>query len=379
MTALTTAAARPAATDTTRTGPTGVARWALIGTIALALLVLVDVQRLGGNPLGLVQPGADGPAAAAIEEDFPGVDLPSGLGLDGQLAYAIARDPLPIDAPAEHLDRPRYRLQRPLLPYLAAVVHPVGGGMGLVWALFAVGLAGVAAGAAGAGTLSVRWGGPAWAGALVAVLPGCFMAVRVTTSDALGLGLALLAIALAVRGRTGLAIACGVAAVLAKEPTWLVLAGWALAHRSRRDLALAVVPAAVAGAWMVALRLMIPGDETLNGDIGLPFVGLVRAAVEIWSEGRELWGLAGTTLALGLATLALVKRGLRHPLGWAIALNLVFVLVAGSNPLGMSFGGTRTGLALTALSLVALATPKAPDVEPLRSLLPSRALPPAPT
>ncbi len=339
-----------------------VRRWALIGTAVLVLLVLMDVQRLGGNPLGLVQPGAEGPAVAVFHEDFPDVELPDGMGLDGQMAYAIARDPIPVDAAADHLDRPRYRLQRPLLPFLAATLHPTGGGMGLVWALFAVGLAGVAAAAVGAGSLSVRWGGPAWVGAVVAVLPGCFMSLRVTTSDALGMGLALLAVALAARGRHGVAVALGVAAVLAKEPAWLVLAGWALAHRTRRDAALAVVPAVVAGAWMLTLRLTISGTESLNGDIGLPFVGLVRAATDLWADGQESWGLVGITSSLVVGTLAIVRRGLRHPLGWAIALNLTYVVVAGSNPLGTSFGGTRTGLALTALGVIALATPHAPPV-----------------
>ncbi len=333
-------------------------RWALAGTMLLALLIVADVQRLGGNPLGLVQPGSRGPAAAAFAEDFPEVDLPDGLGLDGQMTYAVARDPFHIDASADNLDRPRYRLQRPLLPYLAGTLHP-GGGMGLVWTLLAVGLAGAGAGAWATGQLSVRWGGPAWLAVLFPLLPGSFMALRVTTSDALGVGLALLAVALASRRRTALAVLVGVLALLAKEPTLLVLGGWALAHRTRRNIAVAVVPAAVAGAWTVVLRVAIPGAESLNGDIGLPFVGLVGAARDIWLEGRELWGLVGTVVALGLAVLALRRTRLGHPLGWAVALNLGFLLLAGSNPLGTSFGGTRAGLALTALSIIVLATPQA--------------------
>ncbi len=333
-------------------------RWAVVGTLLLALLVLGDLQRLGGSPLGLVQPARGGPAAEAFAQDFPGVTLPDGVGLDGQLTYAVARDPFPIDASAAHLDRPRYRLQRPLLPYLAGTLHP-GGGTGLVWVLLGIGLAGAFAGAWATGRLSTGWGGPAWPALLFPLVPGSFMALRVTTSDVLGVGLALLAVALASRGRTVPAVAIGVLAVLAKEPTLLILAGWALAHRTRRDAAVAVVPAAVAVAWMGVLRLAIPGSEGLNGDIGLPFVGLVGAADEMWLRGEELWGLVGTALALGLGTLALWRTRLGHPLGWAVALNLGFLLVAGSNPLGTSFGGTRTGLALTAVSLVVLVTPTA--------------------
>ncbi len=360
---MTSDAARPEAQ--TRSDPaSAVLRWTLVGTALLALLVLADVQRLGGHPLGLVQPAADGPAAAAFAEDFPGLELPDGVGLDGQLTYAVARDPLPVDASAGDLDRPRYRLQRPLLPYLGGLLYPGGGGMGLVWVLFGVSLAGVAAGAWATGQLSVRWGGPPWLALVFALLPGSFMAVRITTSDVLGVGLALLAVALAARRQMPLAVVAGVLAVLAKEPTFLILAGWALAHRTRRDAAVAMVPAAVAGAWMVTLRFLIPGTESLNGDIGLPFVGLVGAATDIWSEGRELWGLASTVAALVLAILALRRGRLSHPLGWAVALNLAFLLVAGSNPLGTSFGGTRTGLALTALSVIVLATPSAQREQP---------------
>ncbi|HMJ75410.1 MAG TPA: hypothetical protein VK507_05530, partial [Iamia sp.] len=66
-----------------------------------------------------------------------------------------------------------------------------------------------------------------------------------------------------------------------------------------------------------------------------------------------------------LGALALGRRGLRHPLGWAVALNLAFVTVAGSNPLGTSFGGTRTGLALSALAIIVLATPGARREQPV--------------
>jgi len=342
-----------------------VARWAALGLLVLVALVLVDLARTGGHPVGLVQAGARGPAVAAFRADFPDLELPDGVGLDGQMVYATARDPWPVDASAPHLDRPRYRLQRPLLPWTASLLHPGGGGTGLVWALFAVGLAGVAAGAVAAGRLSVGWGGPPWVAALVPLLPGAWWALRVSTPDVLAVGLALLAVHLASRGRTALAVALGVAAVLAKEPALLILVGWALGQRTARSTVVAAVPAAVAAGWMVALRLLVPGAEGLNGDIGLPLVGLARAATGIWFEGRELIGLASTLGTLALGGLALARRGLRHPLGAAVALHLAFLVVSGPNPLGTNFGGTRTTLALATLALLALATPAAPPVRPV--------------
>lgn len=342
---------------TPRSGDLG--RAVIVGVLLLVVALLVDLQRLGGHPLGLVQPGAAGPAAAAFATDFPEVDLPADVGLDGQMTYAIARDPWPVDAGADHLDRPRYRLQRPLLSWVAGALHPGVGGMGLVWTLLGVGLAAVAAGAWAVGDLARRWGGSPWWALAFPLLPGTFMALRVTTSDAVGVALALLAVALAARQRTVAAVAVGAAAVMAKEPAWLVLAGWALAHRTPRHAAVAVVPAAVAGGWMIALRVLVPGSESLNGDIGPPGAGLVVAARDIWFDGRELWGLVSTVGALVLAVLALRRGRLCHPLGWAVAVNLAFLLVAGPNPLGTSFGGTRTSLALMALSMVVLATPTA--------------------
>jgi hypothetical protein len=341
-----------------------VVRAALVGTVLVATLVLADLSRTGGHPLGLIQPGSESLTTPVLAEDFPDVDIPGGQGLDGQITYTIARDPFRVESTAEHLGRPRYRLQRPLLPWVAGVVQPGRGGESLIWSLFAVGLLAVAAGAWAMGDLAQRWGGSPWLGLAFPLLPGTYMALRVTTSDAVGVGLALLAVALAARNRTTAAVGVGVLAVLAKEPTWLVLAGWALAHRTPRHVAVAAVPALVGGSWMLALRLLVPGSESLNGDIGAPGAGLFVAARDIWLDGRELWGLASTVAALLLAVLALRRSGLRHPLGWAVAVNLAFLLVAGPNPLGTSFGGTRTALALTAVALITLATPSARRLPP---------------
>jgi hypothetical protein len=336
-----------------------VVRAALVGATLVALLVLGDLQRGGGSPLGLIQPGRESLTTPAIEEDFPDLDLPDGQGLDGQITYTIARTPFRVDASAEHLGRPRYRLQRALLPWVAGALQPGVGGDSLIWTLLAVSLATVAVGAWAMGDLSRRWGGTPWLGLAFPLLPGVFMALRVTTTDAAGIGLALLACALAARHRTGAAVAVGALAVLTKEPSWLILAGWALAHRTPRHIAVAVIPGAVGAAWMIALRVLVPGTESLNGDIGLPFVGLFRAARDIWFDGHELWGLASTLGALALAVVALRRSGLGHPLGWAVTANLAFLLLAGPNPLGTSFGGTRTALALMAVALIAVATPTA--------------------
>ena len=183
-------------------------RFSLLGVLALLAWIMVDVARYGGsNPVSLIQPGTLGPSSELIRQDFPEVQQPEGLGLDGQQYYAIARHPTDLETASRSLDNPRYRLGRPLLGWLASTVSLGASGVGLIWALFAVGLVGIAAGSIASGVLSTTWGGPPWVAALFPLLPGAWWSLRVTVSDALALGLALCAIALFVRNRHVAAIA----------------------------------------------------------------------------------------------------------------------------------------------------------------------------
>ena len=341
-----------------------IVRWALVGTVGLLAFVLVQVHQYGAdNPVSLIQPGAQGPATKVIAEDFPDLEQPDGLGLDGQLYYAIARDPLHLDRTAKHLDAPRYRFQRPLLPWLAWVLHPTGGGLGLVDALILVGIAGVFGGAIATGALSTWWRGPPWLAAIFPILPGAYWSLRVTVSDALALALALGAIALAARSKHLPAIVLGVLAVLAKEPIILLFAGWALHRRTRRDALLLVVPAAVVLAWMGWLHVQLPADVDRPQDIGVPFTGLAQAWTHTWSKGQELVGMACTIGGLVAGLAALAVRRLGHPLGWAIAVQLAFLAVMGRQPLGNNFGSTRMAMPIMILAALALATPKATETE----------------
>lgn len=347
-----------------------IGQWAAIGVLLLLVWVMVDVSRYGGsNPVSLIQPGTQGPSTEVIAADFPEIEQPESTGLDGQQYYAIARDPLHLDETAAHLDNPRYRLQRPLLPWLAWAAQPTGGGIGLVWALFLVGLVGIVIGSVASGVLATIWRGPPWVAAVFPLLPGAWWSLRVTVSDALALGLALAAIALAARNRHAAAVAVGVLAVLAKEPAILLLLGWALHRRTRRDVALVAVPAAAIVAWMGWLALQLPPDTDRAQDLGLPFVGLVQAFTDVWSQGNELVGMACTLGGLVVGGLALWKRGLRHPLGWALAIQLAFLLVMGVNPTSVNFGATRMAMPAMMVAVLALATPRA--AAPARDASPS--------
>ena len=107
------------------------------------------------------------------------------------------------------LDRPRYRLQRPLLPWLAWAVHPSGGGVGLVYAFLLVGFAALVVGGVSLGAISVTLGGRAWPALAFPLLPGGYVCLRISVADTLSVALALLAIALALRSRWRSAILAG--------------------------------------------------------------------------------------------------------------------------------------------------------------------------
>ena len=64
--------------------------------------------------------------------------------LVGRFPIAIARNPMHLDETAANLDHPRYRYQRPLLPFTAWALHPTGGGTPLVLALLLVSFIGIA-------------------------------------------------------------------------------------------------------------------------------------------------------------------------------------------------------------------------------------------
>lgn len=341
-----------------------VVRASLIGTLVLVVGVLLDVQAKGGNLVGLIQPGQDGPSAAVFAEDFPEVRIPDGLGHDGQQLYAIARSPMHLEEVSEHLDRPRYRLQRPLFPALAWMLHPSGGGDGLVLALFVVGVVAVLGSGVAAGALSVTLGGGVWPAFLVPVLPGTYAALRMTLADTLALALVLASLVLAERRRLGGAVVTAAFGVLAKEALLVVLVGHALWRRTSASVAAAGSAATVTLTWWVALRSLVGAHERQVVEFTWPFGGIVGSADD-WLTGKD-W-IAGVTVvgALALAALALWRRP-GHPLVGALAAAAAFSVFLGPDVLGLDFNGPRTIGPVLVLAILTLGTPgRAPtDAEP---------------
>jgi hypothetical protein len=341
-----------------------IVRLSLLGTVMMLMIVIWHMGGFGANPLALVQPGENGPAAELFHRDFPDSELPGGIGLDGQQFYAMARDPLDLDKAAESLDRPAYRFQRPFYAWLAAALHPAGGGgVGLVYALVAVGLLALVGGGVAAGALSTALGGRVWPALAFPLLPGSYMSLRVSVADALAVALVIAALAFAARRRTIPAVALAIPAVLTKETMLIVLAGWAVAHRTRRDAAPLIAAAGVAGAWAAFLAVRFAGTEqSASNELVLPFTG-VPHAIEHWLGGSDQIALVATLIAISAGIAAIVVGRLRHPLSWVVLLNLGFLTVLRWNVMALDFGGTRSMLPLSAFSLILLASPRRTTTE----------------
>ena len=334
---------------------------ALLSTLTMAVIVLWDVNRTGANPANLLQGGTLGPSAALVQHDFPDVELPHGLGLDGQQYYAMARSPIHLDVAAASLDRPAYRWQRPLFAWLARAVHPQGGGgAGLVIAFFAVGVSALLLGGIGAGALSTALGGRSWPAAVFPLLPGAYMSLRVTVSDALALALTLVALALAAHRRAGFALAVACLAAITRETAVIVFVGWAIARRTRSDTLLAAIPITFAGAWALWLRITLSASHHEKVDeLGAPFSGLIGAVRDHWLTGTNHLGMLSTLSAFVLATVALRRTRRSHPLWPTLVCSIAFVSLMNHNVVGIDFGATRSTMPLCMLAILCLATSQA--------------------
>lgn len=340
-------------------------RLAMIGTVVMLVAVALHLESKGGNPVGLIQPGADGPSADVFEQDFPDLEIPDGLGHDGQQFYAIARSPMHFDEVSNHLDRPRYRLQRPLFPLLAWALHPTGGGYGLVAALAAVGVAATFLLGLGAGALSIQLGGGVWPAVLMPLLPGTFAALRLTlAADTLALGLVLVALFAAERGRTTFAVLAAVLAVLSKESVLVILIGHAVFRRTRSAVVAALAAIGAAALWWLFLRLVVEADSAQVLEFTWPFGGVVASAGD-WASGTD-W-IAGVTVLITFvfAGLALWRRGIRHPMFGALVTVTIFSIFLGQDVLGPNFNGPRTIGPVLVLAIIMLGTPGSPVTEPL--------------
>lgn len=332
---------------------------ALAGTALAVALVLVDLHTTAERNGWLVRSGPDGPAHEVISRDFPDEPLDPWGEHDGTQYYAIARYPFDFDQGARNLDRPRYRYQRALFPYLSRAVALGATGPPLVWVMFAVGALAMLGGGIAAGALSSTLRGPPWPAMAFPLLPGALISLRITVADTMAVALVLGAVVCFLRHRDGLAIALGIAALLAKEPMLVTLAGVLLWSRDRRAVRFVAASIAPAAAWFAFLSWRFADAPADNSEFVVPFTGWRDSFELLWSKGSDTAAAVMGLIALTVALAALVRRGLGHPLGWPLVTNLVFLVPLGISVIGLDRNAPRILLPVLALGLVAFVAPGA--------------------
>jgi hypothetical protein len=327
---------------------------AAIGTLLALAYLLLDVWSSGHGILRPIRAGSRGPGAELIARDFPKLTAPDEVGLDGQQFYAIARDPFHPETVADNLDRPQYRYQRPLYPAVAWLLHPSGGGPGLVVAFVVVSLFALFLGGLAMGALARLLHGPPWLALLFPLLPGAVWSLTSSVADALAVSLCLMTIVAALRDRNGLAWLAAVAAVLTRETAILVPLALLLARRRKSDLPLVILPGLALGGWLLLVRGWVPSGGLPSERLVFPLTGLLDAITERWMLGDELIGMASTLAALAVAVFVLIRKRGPRELRWVIGVQLAFLSVCSGAVLGDDFGGTRSTLLLLAVAVAVL-------------------------
>jgi len=110
----------------------------------------------------------------------------------------------------------------------------------------------------------------------------------------------------------------------------------------------------VVAAWWLALHLWVEDTSEGVAEFTLPFVGLWDAA-GYWLDGETVFAHIVVPVAFVVGVWALVRVGLRHPLGPAIALQLAFLPLLDLDVLGPDANGSRMTMPLMVLGSVALA------------------------
>lgn len=279
----------------------------LIALIACSLYVLFVIVRDGGNPLALVTIGTQ--FSEGIPQAAGGTE-----GYDGQFVYYIARNP---ETANQYLDVPAYRFQRILLPVLGRVL--ASGQESLIpWTLLLVNLASLVIGTLTLEKLLEQHRVNRWYALTYGLTIGIFGSVRLSLSEPLAYGLALVGILLANREKWWQSAVVFALAGLSKETALLFPAAHIFYHLIQRRwrptmiLVLSFLPFAL---WQVVLYIQFGtlgigsgGAKATPFEI-IPFMGIVRIVTEVPAETRQ-----GVILVFGAILLPFVVL----PTLWAL-------------------------------------------------------------
>jgi hypothetical protein len=337
--------------------------WSALGTVIAVAFTLLNLAVTQDDLGHLVDTKPTSVAAPVLGRELGPEVLKDGGDHDGAFFYVQARQPFDLAGAAPFVDRPHYRLQRVGYPLAAWLLHPFGGGWGLLWTMFAVGVLSLFLGGVGAGALAQTWRGSSVPAVFFPAMVGSVLSLRISVADPLALALAVWAVVALARGRLALALLAGVAAALTREPILLVFVGVLVHRRDRPSLALVAVPAGAVAAWGIVVRLAVDNPGEYIAEFGLPFQGIWQS-IRFWAEGYEPLGAIAFVIGAGVAVVALVRRGLRHPLSWVLVLQLVFLILLKVSVLAPERNASRAVMPMMVFAVVMLATPDAARLSP---------------
>lgn len=256
----------------------------LIALIACALYILFVILRNGGDPLALVTIGTQ--FSEGIPEAAGGTE-----GYDGQFVYYIARDP---QSASQYLDVPAYRFQRIMLPALGRMLA-LGQESLIPWSLLLVNLASLAIGTLTLEKLLEQQGVNRWYALTYGLSIGIFGSARLSLSEPLAYGLALVGILLASREKWLWSALVFALAGLSKETALLFPGAYILYHLVQRKWRLALIlvlsflPFAVWQAILYthsgAFGIGSGGAKATPFEM-IPFMGIIRIITEVPVDTR---------------------------------------------------------------------------------------------
>jgi hypothetical protein len=282
--------------------------WKLVFLLNVIYLGLIFALN-GGDPKIFVTLGECFSACAGQD----GSDCPEDSeGYDGQFSYYIARDPA---GSTNCLDVPTYRMQRILLPALGTIFS-LGQTTLIPWVFVITNLIALVVGTALLEDLLVILGVSRWFALSYGLYIGVFMAVRLSTTEALAYGLVIAAIWFERRDQLWWSAIMLALAGLAKEMTGLFAAGYllyfALNRRWSETLRLAIIAGGPFLIWQLVLYSWL-------GEFGVGSGGALATPFEIFPY-NGVWRLASEGgLAVFLVIGLLVIPAAVLPSLWALS------------------------------------------------------------
>jgi len=281
------------------------------------IVVVVARGRYAGDIRGLLCIGEEAYLPAAFET----VPRAGPSGYDGQQYAALATDPfLHHFDTTRAFDAPVYRAGRiliPLLAWLLALGHAAPAIIAYQLLCWGLGLAAV--------FLVARWlaaeGRSPWWALLLVCSAGLAAAMIRSTPDAAALALMLAALFLHARGRFVPAVVMAVAAVLARETSYLVALAIAIEELWRRRLAraatFALIPLVPLVAWQLYLRSVLGAPRPSGvSRFTTPFAWAPEKLPVVFATSGISWQEVFGLLAIAASTVAFVLV-VSRPTTWA--------------------------------------------------------------